>query len=1035
MRALAMFVSALLLPSLAWAQASLTGTVQDASGAVLPGVTVEAASPVLIEKIRTATTDGSGQYRIIDLRPGTYTVTFTLPGFSTVRREAVEVTGAQTISIGAELRVGGVEETITVTGETPVVDVQNTRRQVTVTSDVVNAIPIGRGYGNILATVPGIQLSGAGAVTSATGRASSFFTANGGRSNEGRIQIAGMNVGSSFNGGGVADFLYDVSNTEEVQVTVSGGLGEADTGGPAMNLIPREGGNRYSGLVFGSTAGRWSQGSNIDDRLRRFGINEPPALIKSWDTSASVGGPLLRDRVWFYGTVRDMGDATQVANGYANLNAGDPNSWTYAADTNTRIRGASSKRQLAARVTAQLTPRNKVGFYHDYNFACTGSSFARDADGVCLPRGDDWVALGNATNAPETGTGWDDREKIIQATYSSPVTNRLLLEAGYSTFISDWGGQLPAGHLNNFIRVTEQNASVYGFANKSYRGIGDRSSNSQQPNVWRGSVSYVTGAHSIKVGTQGAYHIHHSYADSSIPQMTYRFNSCLLNAGLPSTTPCNIATNGTFVPTPNQVTLSIPNYQHNVTTFHALYLQDQWTRDRLTLQGALRYEFAKSWHPQGTNGVLWDNRWTPAQIDPYTEGVKGYHDVSPRAGVAYDVFGNGRTALRLNAGHYLQSANNEANYTVNNPANSRQRTQSRAWTDANRNFVVDCNFANTAAHTLPGGDTCGAVTGNNLNFGQTVRTTNVNPEILEGWGKRPWDWQVTGSVQQEVIARLSVELSYTRRWWGNFFYTDNLNLGPEDYDRLTITAPAHPDLPGGGGYPVTTNVVRVNRPQNGWTTFASDYGDETRYYHSVAATANARTQWGLVLQGGTTTGRGVRDNCEITAKLPEVSPSRVDSCHVTEDWLTTLRGLATYTVPKVDVLVSAVMRSQPGTQASGTPGSGGTSLSANYDIPSQVVFNQLGRHLIGGANTFHSVNLLLPGELYQTRVNTFDMRFAKIVRLRDQRLDVGIDLYNITNSNTQTGYETDFGEDGANWLRPTSIRAPRFVRFNATLTF
>ena len=128
-RLLCSLTCALLLPVSAYAQASITGVVKDASGAVLPGATVEASSPALIEKTRTAVTDGSGQYRIVDLLPGTYTVAFTLPGFSTVRREGVEVTGSFAATINADLKLGTLEETITVTGETPTVDVQNSLRQ------------------------------------------------------------------------------------------------------------------------------------------------------------------------------------------------------------------------------------------------------------------------------------------------------------------------------------------------------------------------------------------------------------------------------------------------------------------------------------------------------------------------------------------------------------------------------------------------------------------------------------------------------------------------------------------------------------------------------------------------------------------------------------------------------------------------------------------------------------------------------------------------------------------------------------------
>lgn len=285
-----------LIPNLAQAQ-SLAGTVRDASNAVLPGVTVEAASPALIEKVRTTVSDGTGLYRIQGLTPGIYKLTFTLPGFTTVIREGVEVSGgASNITINAEMRVGGVQETITVTGETPVVDVQtSTRTQKVIDNEVIAAIPASRGYGNILATVPGIQATG---LNSGANPVMNFFTARGGRGNEGTVQIDGMNVGSAFNGGGVAGFGYDTANAQEIQVTIAGGLGETDRGGPAFNMIPRTGGNNFSGTYFLSYAGEWAQSSNLDDELRSYGINEVPGLIKNYDTNFAMGGPIVRDKLW-----------------------------------------------------------------------------------------------------------------------------------------------------------------------------------------------------------------------------------------------------------------------------------------------------------------------------------------------------------------------------------------------------------------------------------------------------------------------------------------------------------------------------------------------------------------------------------------------------------------------------------------------------------------------------------------------------------------------------------------------------------------
>src|SRR5688500_3090656 len=318
---------ALMLPALAHAQATLAGLVKDASGAVLPGVTVEASSPALIERTRSTITDGNGQYQIVDLRPGTYAIKFTLQGFTIVERGDVQVTGGGVISINAEMRVGTVQETIVVTGESPIVDVQtSTRRQQVLDGDVVQALPASRGYGNYIAAVPGIQVSGLG---SSAQPSQSFFASRGGRSGEGTIQIDGMTVGSSVGGGGVSGYRYDMNTAAEVQVTIAGGLAEVDRGGPAFNMIPRTGGNQISGTYFANWAGGWSQGSNIDDRLRGLGFTDNPALIKSWDTNFALGGPILRDRLWFYSNVRSDGIHQDVPRMFANANAGNPNVWTY----------------------------------------------------------------------------------------------------------------------------------------------------------------------------------------------------------------------------------------------------------------------------------------------------------------------------------------------------------------------------------------------------------------------------------------------------------------------------------------------------------------------------------------------------------------------------------------------------------------------------------------------------------------------------------------------------------------------------------
>ena len=240
--------SIVLLPAGAFAQASITGFVKDTSGAVLPGVSVEAASPVLTERVRTVVTDGTGQYRVVDLPPGSYMVTFTLPGFSVVKREGIMLEGTFTATVNADLRVGGLAETVTVTGESPIVDVQSARRQQVIDGQVLQSLPTSRSYNNVLQLVSAVTPADGGQVQLRPNMI--LFSAHGGNSEDGRLTVNGINVGSSRGGSGVANYVADLQGAAEVTFQVSGNLGEAESGGPQMGIVPRTGGNRTTGTVF-----------------------------------------------------------------------------------------------------------------------------------------------------------------------------------------------------------------------------------------------------------------------------------------------------------------------------------------------------------------------------------------------------------------------------------------------------------------------------------------------------------------------------------------------------------------------------------------------------------------------------------------------------------------------------------------------------------------------------------------------------------------------------------------------------------------
>ena len=1026
------FIVAVLLhltASAAFAQATIAGVVRDSSGAVLPGVTVEAASPSLTEKVRTALTDGTGQYRIVTLPPGNYIVTFSLTGFTTVKRDNVNVSGTGVIPINADLRLGSLQETITVSGESPLVDTQTTRRETVINSDTINALPITRNYGGVLYATPGLVVQ-PGVNANALMPSMALFSAHGGISTEGRVFVDGVSVNGPFGQNSVTQFAFDVGNAQEMQVMVGGGLGESETGGPVANIIPRSGGNTYSGSAFFSGTGSNLQADNITDELQARGIPTAPTVRKNWDSSVALGGPIARDRLWFFGNVRTIGIAQVVAAGLPpNLNLGDPTKWLYAPTPGVETRFAESKLDVSVRLTGQVTPKNRVTFSYQPQYRCLGSTLTTNADG-CRVREDDWIGspAGSETIAPEAGPGYQDGPvSLTQATWTSPLSSNHLLDAAVSRF---WYGIIGSGHMPpdapmGLVGVQETSA-MYGRANTSYRapyGWGEYDTISWN---WRAAWSYVTGAHGLKVGYQGTVMKYDWESFTNPALMRYTFTNAVANSV--------------------NYTLSEQWDNANRAVGHSIYVQEQWTRGRMTLQGALRYDRVTSWAPEGMNGTDQTTRFNPTPIRfPRQDSVTGFNDFTPRMGLAYDLFGNGKTALKVSAGKYLSAATADGIYSSQNQGLNFVRSASRAWTDSNANYLVDCDLLSSAAQntSAAGGDICGALTGANLNFGNTdPNTTRVDPAILSGWGVRPYNWNYGASVVHELRPGVSIDVGYNRRNWGNFFATYNELVGPGDYDVWNVPVPNHPELPNAGG---TESYVAITpaasaRGSRSFMTKEETVAGETRtaYWHGVDVNATARLARRVTLQMGTSTGRGVRDTCALWRARPQLQGSNsADACDVTEPWLTAVRGLASYTIPKIDVLASTTIRSTKTTASENA--SNGTSLNANYQIPNTVVQTLLGR-LPAGASAAQNttVNLLAPSEVYPLERRTeVDIRLAKILRFGGRRLDVGFDVYNLFNSNTTTSYDQTYlyTNNGAGWLAPTAILAPRLARFNATLSF
>jgi hypothetical protein len=1010
----------LLLPAAAYAQAAITGVVRDASGAVLPGATVEAASPVLIEKVRSVLSDSTGQYRIVDLRPGVYSVTFTLPGFVTVRRDGIELRGDFVASVNGDLRIGGLEETVTVTGASPIVDVQSARVQTVLDRDVLTAIPTSRGATGIQALVPGLSpglnVGDSGGITGGSGGMAGFI--HGARASDSRTLHDGINTGWAGANSNAA--VSNVAGAQETVLTTSGGLGEAETGGVMLNIIPRDGGNTFSGTVFLSGANGAMQGSNYTDALKAAGLRSPQELKKVYDFNPMGGGRIVRDKLWFYLTYREVVAENTVPGMFFNRNAGDPTKWLVDFDTSRPAFVDSVTRNGIARLTWQISPRNKLSLSHSEQYDRQNKTGG-----------------GSATRAPEAqGMRLYTPGHIQQASWTSPFTNRLMFEAGWGDYLSRYANFAPrvdGSHNDNLISVLEQcapscarNGGIAGLVYRFNQPLQQGFERHQIGTIaqMRAAASYIPGAHSVKVGYQGNIsHPSQEYFNFT-PFIQYRFN------------------NGV----PNQLTQSavypgFVKFQRNI-LMTSLFAQDTYTRARLTLQGGVRYDGIGTSYPDtGAGGPNYQLMPTRIFYPAGTTDEIHWKDVTPRFGAVYDLFGNGKTALKVNVGKYLTALTASNSDLDLNPLIRATLQTTRTWDDLlypegdprRGNYVPDCDLLSTQANAE-----CGRM--DNQNFGKEIFTKSFDPDLIHGWGKRTYNWEMGVSLQQEVLPRVGVTVGYFRRWFGNFYTANNRLTTTADYTQFSVPIPVDSRLPNGGGGTVSGlyNLVPEKVGQEDmYSQLSSNFGDMKESWHGVDVNVNARMRNGLTVQGGVSSGRRLQDNCDVRAALPEtygwpstvaVQTTRVTTstfavanpwCHVVEPFLNSVRGLATYLVPRIDLQVSGTWRSDPGPE-----------LRADYVVTSAIAQPSLGRPLSSGNVT---VNLVEPGTLYGARQNNIDLRIAKILRFGRTRAQFGVDVYNLLNTDVVTGYNN--GYSATSWLTPTSIQPARYARLNLELNF
>jgi hypothetical protein len=939
--AVVLVLGSVAMPAPGFAQSAIAGVVKDATSGVLPGVTVEASSPALIEKTRTVVSDDAGQYKIIDLRPGTYTVTFTLSGFSAVKREGVELPPNFTVSVNAEMRVGAVEETITVAGSAPVVDVQSAVKAQVLNSELLNALPTARNFQTAGLALPGLKAGGFD-VGGNTQQQQGVVVAAGGVGTDQIMMVDGMNVMSTTGGAGTVVY-HNVGGYQEMVYQSFGSSAEMQSGGVIMNMIPKTGGNqvRFDGVgLFANTS---MEGDNLDASLLDKGFKFPGKLEKTWDVNGSLGFPMVKDRLWWFTSVRNWTYNTFVANQFY------PNG-AQAIDDNIN-------KAYTNRMTWQVSSKNKFTALYDK-----------------LPRTRFHSGIETGTLGPEAATNVNyDLGYIAQAKYTGTFSSRLLVEAGFSSsyyraqshFESpdqypSAGNPLGAiSHLNTttgFTTIAPANLSHPLQYNK--------------PN-YMAAASYVTGSHAIKAGLQYAYGRHRTFTsgNASLQQLYHTVGT---TTGVPYAV--NVYNTPTFAET---------DMKHDID----LFVQDSWTLRRLTLNPGLRYEDLEEGLPAQSAPA---GPFVAPRQFPAVGCIPCWKDLMGRLGAAYDVFGDGKTAIKGSVGKFMGT---EMNVVADAYNAMNVATDQRTWTDLNHDDIAQANEIGPST---------------NQNFG--VQTRFPSPGL-----KRPYQMLYSVGVQHQLGNGVSASVTYYHREYRRILATEN-TLVPNTADGFAAeyTTVTIPDPRGNG----QTLTVYNLKPQYLGLVHEVDYNSPTnsRRYDGFDVTFNARLPGQITLVGGTTTGKFHRVTCDVE------SPNSLPNCDAPVPFTTGLK--LSGTVPlKYGLRLSMIFQSQPG-----------QTFSRDSLTDGDIIQNYIITRAVVPSLTVASVTQRLnaSGVDFMPRVNQLDVSLSKRVRVGRTEIVPQLDVFNALNVNPITSINQNYGPS---YGFPLTVLPARLFRVGAQVRF
>jgi Carboxypeptidase regulatory-like domain len=924
----------LAFPVVARAQSGIVGVVKDATGGVLPGVTIEASSPVLIEKTRAAVTDAQGQYRLVDLRPGSYVVVFTLPGFSTVRREGIDLPADFTATLNVDLRVGSVEETITVSGQTPVVDVQTAARPQVINRTELDALPSGRTIQAVGALVVGVSLS-VPDTGGTTALQQTYMSVHGATSGNVTVFVDGINITGMQ--GSVQAYWNEAMN-QEVSYQTSGMSAEVPGGGVRVNMIPREGGNAFSGSYFGSFSNKGLEGSNLSDDLKAAGLKSVDKIDKVWDTNISQGGRLVRNKLWFFGSYRYFGIDAPVAE-------------TFYKDGRQGISDEHQQNYLA-RLTYQVSPKAKLSAYYDRVYRFRGHS---------MGAGDDPATAAIRWTTPTTYDG--------EAKLTMTATPKLLYELGFAAIST----LFDTGHVDPSLKKLRGTPEWYATTRKTDIDLGTTWGAGTEGRIGpfrdhiNSALSYVSGNHNLKGGVQYSWGVFHRQGDENA-DLIQRYRS-----GVPT----------------DVVVANTPRAPRDkMDADVGVYVQDQWRMNRLTVSPGLRYELLKNSMPLQYSPA---GRFKPAAILDPKDGAD-WKNWSPRLGVAYDVFGTSKTAVKGSIAKYNTSERTDF-IDAYNPVIAAS-TAALTWTDLNGDDIAQGELG----CTYP-------TAGCEINMAQLPRgfgtpSLSISPTEDLRTNGRGYNYEYSVGAEQQIWTNLSIAGTFFARNFYHYVTTDYTDRSAADYTPVTVFSPLD-----GSVFQVynldPTKVALTNRVDR-----IADDSTRYNYYRGFEFSFRSRLPGRGSFFGGTSTGRTI----SVTCDQPD-NPNLLRFCDQTQSGVTppnvtSLKLSGSYPLPQhVQFGISYVH--QPGAALNTTwLITRTTRYAANCKGPCTP--NGLVMPTLSEASL--TVPLIPNGTETLPALNNLDMRFGRTFKVGRYSLEGMFEVFNLLNTSTTLAVRsTNFG--------------------------